>query len=347
MASTNAPRVALWDNARFIAIVLVVLGHALTKMVPESQLAFSLYLWIYAFHIPLFVALAGYFSRADPLGRSQLTRLLTDLLAPYLIFELIWSTIASLNSGTLLINPLQPNWTLWFLLSLLAWRVVLPFIALLRWPLALSVIVSVGSGYLPVDQTLSLSRTLGFLPLFVLGWWAADKPWSARWMAAGSRTVSWVRAIAGVVLAALFVAIWLWEPALRAGGARKLVTYDQSFVDAGFDAWWAGLLRLAVLLLAVVMIIALLALVPRGTTWFSGLGAATMYIYLLHSFVIAPLRAVGLLAGEPQWWLLVLLLPGCVALSWLLGSRLVQRLTRPLIQPSLSGFLRRPEESKT
>lgn len=346
MTEAATARVAYWDNARFVAIVLVVLGHALTKMVPESSVAFSAYLWIYAFHIPLFVALAGFFSRSEPLGSRQLYRLMTDLVAPYLIFEIIWSAIQSINQGAIVFNPLTPNWTLWFLLSLLAWRILLPFVAMVRWPMALALIVSVGSGYLPVDQTLSISRTLGFLPLFVFGWWAHSTVWPTRWREATGTLVIWVRVGATAFLIAIGALIFWAEPWLRAVGARRLLTFDQSYAEAGFEMWWAGALRLGVLALGVAMMLAILILIPRRTTWFSELGGATMSIYLLHTFAIAPLRSLGVLSGEPSWWLLALLVPGSVALSWLLGSAIVRRLTRPLISPTMSWIIRREKEPK-
>ena len=44
----STQRVALWDNARFGAIALMVAGHTLTKMVGENDAAFTLYAFIYA-----------------------------------------------------------------------------------------------------------------------------------------------------------------------------------------------------------------------------------------------------------------------------------------------------------
>ena len=51
----NAPqkrRVPLWDNARWIAITLMVVGHAILKLISESDAAYAMYLFIYAFHVP-------------------------------------------------------------------------------------------------------------------------------------------------------------------------------------------------------------------------------------------------------------------------------------------------------
>ena len=91
----SSPRIPLWDNARFLAITLVVLGHALTKTTAATESAYVLYTVIYLFHIPLFVFLSGYFSSADAPTLKRLQSVLVDLLLPYLIFESIWSIIQS------------------------------------------------------------------------------------------------------------------------------------------------------------------------------------------------------------------------------------------------------------
>ena len=66
VSTAQKQRVPYWDNARWIAIVLVVVGHAILKLIGESDPAYELYLFIYAFHVPLFVAVSGYFAKAAP-----------------------------------------------------------------------------------------------------------------------------------------------------------------------------------------------------------------------------------------------------------------------------------------
>src|SRR3546814_21116833 len=61
-------RVPFWDNARFACIVLVVLGHASQRLTYDSDIALGMYLLVYAFHMPAFAILSGYFSKS---GRSE------------------------------------------------------------------------------------------------------------------------------------------------------------------------------------------------------------------------------------------------------------------------------------
>src|SRR5690606_31753541 len=84
-------RVPFWDNARYACIVLVVLGHAIQRLTYDSDIAMALYLSFYAFHMPAFAIIAGYFSRSAPPSRKQMARVITDILLPYVIFELLWT----------------------------------------------------------------------------------------------------------------------------------------------------------------------------------------------------------------------------------------------------------------
>lgn len=331
MAST---RIALWDNARFLAITLVVLGHALTKTTAGTESSYILYTAIYLFHIPLFVFLSGYFASADAPTLKRVQGVVVDLLVPYLIFETVWSLIQSINAGVLLFNPLRPSWTLWFLLSLAAWRILLPYLVVVPAPLVVSILIAVASGYWSVDQTLSLSRTLAFLPFFVLGWLARSRGLGEWWLARSRKTTHLMRGGALSLLTGILVAIALNVEWLRAVGFRKLLTADMSYANAGFDQWFSGGLRLGVFIMATLMIAAFIVLTPQATTWFSALGGATMTIYLLHSFVLAPLRATDVLSGEVAVWHLLLIVLGSGGLTVLLAQPILTRVFAPLTHPT-------------
>ena len=327
-------RVPLWDNARFIAITLVVIGHAILKLIAESDTAYGVYLFVYAFHVPVFVAVAGYFAKANPPGVKQLKRIVTDLVLPYLIFETIWSVIHSLRAGSPSIDLVTPSWTLWFLLALIVWRVVLPYLALLRFPFLISVVVSVAAGYLPgVGGAFALDRTLALLPFFVLGWKIRQLPVTAIWIRASKRRILIVRAGAVAVFAALAVVIAVNVPLWRDLKIRRVFLFEQAYPEFGYDQWWAGALRLGAIALAVVLILAFLTLMPRRATWFSPLGQATMYVYLLHSFVLYPIRESGVLSGPQNDLLLVGMIVFSILIAVALSTKVVQRVFRPLVAP--------------
>lgn len=341
-ASAPAPtkRVPVWDNARFLCVTLVVIGHGIQRQTADSDAALVLYLFIYAWHMPAFAIISGYFSKPGPPTVRQMKRVLTDILLPYAIMETIWTVVQLLVEGKTDLNPTRPSWTLWFLLALGIFRLILPYLALIRWPLAWAVVLSIGVGYLEnVDTTFSLSRAIGILPYFVLGWKIKEWGWAERW-----RTFRWhswwVRLIAFAVLGAWLLAVVVNIGSWRELDLRYWFFYDRPYADLAEEvAWWDGLLRLALIGLAVLLSAAFFVLVPRRRTWLSDFGQATMYVYLLHSFVLYPIRETGVLRDEASsaTWLLSMVL-ACIAISIALSSPIVRKVFRPLIEPKPHWF---------
>jgi len=119
-------RVPFWDNARYACIVLVVLGHAIQRLTYDSGIALAIYLSLYAFHMPAFAIISGYFSKSAPPTRRQMALVITDILLPYLIFVMLWALTKWLVEGQADPNITHPSWTLWFLRARGIFRLVLP-----------------------------------------------------------------------------------------------------------------------------------------------------------------------------------------------------------------------------
>jgi fucose 4-O-acetylase-like acetyltransferase len=140
------------------------------------------------------------------------------------------------------------------------------------------------------------------------------------------------------MLAVMPLAIETWRD-LR---LRRFMLYDEAYEAIGYDEPWSGAIRLFLLLLAMLLSVGFLVLMPRRTTWLSAFGGATMYIYLLHSFVLFPLRETPILEGEQPWWVLPAMIVFCVLVSVVLSLKPVRRVFRPLVEPR-ARWLFRPE----
>ena len=327
-------RVPFWDNARLLCIVLVVLGHATQRLTYDSDAALGVYLVVYAFHMPAFAIISGYFSRSGSPTRTQMARVITDILVPYVIFETLWTLTKWLVEGEATPNLTKPSWTLWFLLALGLFRLVLPYLALLRWPLLWTVVISIGAGYLPnLGSTFSLARTLGLLPFFTLGWWLREHDVVERFGLLARRRW-WVFAASILAFAAAGAVAWLFSDEFRAMDLSEWLFYDENYSAMGATQWWAGGVRLLLMIVAVVLSTAFFALIPRSARWWTHFGQYTMYVYLLHSFVLYPFRESGVLRDlEPTWlWLpIVVVASALIALG--LATKPVRTLFRPLIEP--------------
>jgi fucose 4-O-acetylase-like acetyltransferase len=337
-------RTPLWDNARFVAITLVIVGHATLELISKSDPAYSVYLFVYLFHVPVFVAVSGHFAQSSRLHASDLRKLIRQLVVPYLVFETIWTGIHWAISGTLSLDYTTAWWTLWFLVALVVWRLLLPLLVALRFPMTISLVLSVAAGYVGgLDDRFALARTLGLLPFFVLGWKLKQWGITERWMALPPVVVWRVRAVSiavfGVAAAVIAANVGLWRDLL----IRRFMLYDEDYGSFGYEQWWAGAVRLLFIGIAVILCFAFLTLMPRTTTPLTALGQATLYIYLLHSFVLYPIRESSWFQDNTSLWVLVAAIGLSVALPFVLGSRVVQRLVRPLVEPRMDWLFRKTE----
>ncbi|MGN6782105.1 MAG: acyltransferase family protein [Marmoricola sp.] len=338
MASHREP---LWDNARWIAITLVVVGHAI-EVPSHNDLAFGAYLVIYAFHMPLFAFISGRFSRAEPTTASSGADLVRRLVAPLLIFQLLYMLVVAHYAGYFTYDLARPVWHLWFIPALIAWRLTLPLFAAVRWPVLASVVLACAAGLSPSSEALGwVSRTFAFLPFFVAGWaWHRDgvieralratDRWAARAAAAFF--------IAGCVVVAVLAADWS-----RAHNLRKLVQGEHTYQTMGYPQDWAFLLRLAALLAGVVLLGCVLVLTSRRERVTTAWGARTMTVFLIHLFPILVAEREGWITSARDSTEVVLLLAAAaVVWSMVLSTRVVDVLTAPLVHPRLPWLLRVP-----
>jgi fucose 4-O-acetylase-like acetyltransferase len=329
---------------RFVAIALVVVGHTIEPLSRNDSM-YALYLFIYAFHMPLFALVSGVFARAEPVTRREGGRVVSQLLAPYVLFSVIWAVVRGVVEDKWFLDLGSPYWHLWFLTALAAWRLVLPVFGALRYPVATAVAVSVASGYMPtVGWEFDASRTLGMLPFFVLGWaltqrglWPRLRRLAARWPA---------RAAALAVLVVAMAFTWRMEHWARGLNLRGWVQLERNYADLRAGSWTAGTERLALLGVALLLCLAVLAVTPSWDSVLSRGGRGTMYVYMLHLF---PVYALHRTSWFDEWFVsgprLGLLVLGAVVLAGLLSTRPVRTVFRPLVEPRLDLLLRAPARS--
>jgi len=128
---------------------------------------------------------------------------------------------------------------------------------------------------------------------------------------------------------------------------RQFLLYNEAYPTFGYDEFWAGGIRLGLMLLAFALIVAFLLLMPRQRTPFTAYGAATMYIYLLHSFVLFPLRETGVLEGPQPGWVLPAMILLSVLISVVLSQRAVRKVVHPLIEPRARWLFRKKARTDT
>jgi fucose 4-O-acetylase-like acetyltransferase len=200
-------------------------------------------------------------------------------------------------------------------MSLLWWRISLPFLLATGYPLATACLLSLLAGIAPfAGYEWSLSRTLVFLPFFVAG-----HRWTAGW---GLRLPS-VNPWAGIaLLAILLAAAWM----------TRSFSLKWYYGSVGYEALrlgdWQGMgYRALYLGLAAIGVAGVLVACSRLDGRIFRLGRYSIGAYILHLYVVKVTVALGLagvLWSQSEWVRLLVLLSSSMLIA-VAGSLLARK----------------------
>jgi len=235
--------------------------------------------------MPAFIFLAGLYAKGSG-NRAYIINLAKKLLIPYLIFQLLYTGYYFfIGKNGWQTGIFYPHWSLWFLCSLFSWHILLAFFK--RIPAMASVILAVSVGLIvgyfsEIGHTFSLSRTFVFFPFFLLGYWITEE----QVMRLKHKSVKFASLI---VLFVVGVVIY-FAPDLNSGWLLA----SKSYGDLGMPAF-GGLARLLVYATSALMAMSIFAWIPQKNSRLTHLGERTLYVYLLHGFIIQLLRELDIL----------------------------------------------------
>lgn len=286
-----------YDNIKAFLIFCVVFGHMIEGS--RHEMIRMLYTLIYSFHMPLFVFLSGMFARFDP------TKIVRRLLLPYVVFNVIYSAGFTLTT---------PFWILWYLLSMVVWHMLVPFIegGGLGKKAAIvcgSVIVALLTGLdESVGYWMSASRTVVFFPFFVIGYYYGH----SEFLKSSFQKLNKYCVILAGAAAALVICFF----SDRIDARWLYGSYHYRAVN------YSVACRLLCYLFAVLLGAGVLKLFPENETCFSRIGQHTMPVYLIHAGCVTVARHCVFenagLSGNQE---LALALALSFLIVWMLGNR--------------------------
>ena len=285
-------RDSYWDSLKFVLIFLVVLAHCIASYKPVGGINQTLYNFLCTFLMPMFIFISGMFSQIR--DREKYKSGILRIFETYIVLQtvevgmkimpqLIYNT-ATLKYITVVI--LTPQFGSWYLLSLTFWRLIVlyipkefcsknPTIILLT-----CICISLFGGFIPVGKTLSLQRTMTYLPFFFIGYYTKNidvKKYVLK--------IPPPSAI-GMLLSALLIYV-------------HFINHDFSFILYGWCSYWsiAGfspfelfIARGIYLISAIIIGLMVMRLIPTKATFYSQWGRITLFIYAYHLFFINVLR---------------------------------------------------------
>ena len=323
-------RHAFFDNAKFILIFLVVFGHLIQSYIEDFNMVSILYKVIYTFHMPAFILVSGFFAKGFK-KCGYIKKLCKKLLLPYLIFQLLYSVYYYflLDRSTIVTDPFNPQWSLWFLISLFCWNMMLFLYT--KWKPLAALMAACGVallvGYVDwIGNYLSLSRTFVFFPFFLLGYFLDKKHFEKCW-SVKSRVIS-------LFIIATVTAFFMIFPDLD----EKWLLGSKPYVELGAFGIEGMINRLFLFAISLVMSFSFFSFVPTRKTFFTNLGRNTLYVYLLHGFFVRTFR-VSEIKDEFQSlenliWIMVI----SIFLTWLLSTKMVTAIFQPFIELKIKRF---------
>ncbi len=264
------------DGLKFIMIYLVVLGH-----LGYNDYGLKINTIIYSFHMPVFVFLSGYFTSLSSSKEKQ-NKWIKHILLLFIYAQIAHDILMVLLTGVgcyLHHNPfdwsvfgwhmiISPKLALWYLISLLCWRLSVWRIFTNcsgKILLIISCVLSMISGIIPIDHHFAFQRTFSFFPFFVLGILFKKHNLIAR-----LRATNLLIAIA-ILIGGLYL-------------SRHLPIYMPKFHYESTNDFYLRVLQSIIGLFLCISIIRLayFKIIRR----FAGFGKYTLWIYIGHTYLI-------------------------------------------------------------
>jgi fucose 4-O-acetylase-like acetyltransferase len=269
---TTTNRDYLIDNLKFLLISTVVIGHFFEPYITQSAFFKAVFVCIYSFHMPMFVFISGYLSKSTPINFNKIV---TTLLIPYIVFSLLWYIRECVHTKTPYFDISSPPFHLWYLLSLLSWKLLLPLVQSIKHHIFITFIISLLVGFSPlIGHTMSLSRTLALFPFFVIG------------TACSSNTLYAIHSKKYLAVFGVLLLIAIAYAVTHYSFNWRIVSWDEAYHLAGYSNKGGFLARLLLMLISLLIGISIIVITPSTKTFFTLLGARTLTVYIIHGFLV-------------------------------------------------------------
>lgn len=279
------------DNVRGALIILVVVGHFLFPLhTSETRLILGIIYTIYAFHMPCFVMLSGYYAKSIYReGRFRWGKVI-QMLWMYVVYETVVYFTEGLAYGGIAGFPnfFRESGAPWYLLALAVWYMTVPLFQRFRDKkislyicAAMFVIISFLKYVIQIGSWLSMDRILTFMPFFYVGFFCSQIQLDKYIISRFKRPVD---------LIALFCAVLILVGIKDVFFKFNLVVFGADYRRYATDCTqWLWLINIIWYAVAMCMSLALIGnMLNRKMLILSGLGRNTLSIYFVHR----PLRDI-------------------------------------------------------
>lgn len=273
-------RIPYWDNVKFFLMLLVVIGHFMPNDTEKLLIA---YRFIYIFHMPVFLFVAGIFSRLETITVKKrvsgliilgtVSNVVWFLLNNYLFFE---STKKFYVTDFYVFRAISIPW---FCFSLAICTALAYFMKNIKWQVVIFISLSVGlfSSY---DALIMQSITLGKTASWFVYFYAGTLLSKYREDIAQFAGRPYVKVIAFFAFAVCIIAVYV----TRNNEIFSILRSSGTFTASVRGVSW-GEKSIAYIVTTIVSIVFLLAVPTHPIKLVTKCGRSTLQVYFWHMIV--------------------------------------------------------------
>lgn len=284
--SENKKRVFLFDNAKLLLITAVVVGHFAEAGLSKSNVYGNIFLFIYAFHMPLFIFFSGLFNK----NKNVAEKVISFVFLGFAV-KIIFALARIITDGKASFSLLSDGGIPWYMFVLAGYYLISYILRNVdkRIVLIMFVLLACFVGYdESIRDYLYLSRFIVFYPFFVLGE-----------MLSTEAVVKINSNKAFKVLSFCIVVLWIilcFTQYDTVSILRPLFTGRNPFSINSIFEKWGFFYRLISYAASLLISFSVLCLVPKGKIPFiTAFGARTLQVYIWHWPVVLVLKKIGVL----------------------------------------------------
>ncbi len=279
------------DNVKSVLIFFVVIGHFAEVAITKSDIFKAMFLWIYSFHMPLFIFLSGYLSKGSVRDKEKNKKRVTEYLFLYFLLNFVLFIGKALDNEKSSFNLLDETGVPWYLLSVAIMHLVSYHLQKLNQKtiIIFSIILAIFTGYdKEIGDFFAISRTIVFFPFFLFGQSFSENSFKKLYSSKPSKVSAFAILFFTIAVYYLFTdKIFLVRPLLT--GRNPYSSLNDSI------EFFGPALRIALYLVAILIGLSILSLVPKCSLgYFTKIGKRTLPIYFFHRIIIYGFDGLGL-----------------------------------------------------
>lgn len=275
----------LLDSLKGFLMILVLIGHIGGDNTRSNVYLQSIEVFIYLFHMPLFVFISGYFSKNL---ESDTNKSFKNIFLLYIVFQILYGiwTVVLHNNWQYLKNPFYPGPALWYILALFIWKKFLPDLLKIKHILIVSVIFSILSAFTSGLNSVycSIGRIIAFLPYFLLGYYMKRENIDRI-----REKLPKLLAIAIIIGGLFFSFVFITRSGIRFDQIINILCHRVLVFEVSGGIFYATCINILLIPIAIVLSASVIKLIPESKV-LSYIGRDTLPIYLCHPYIQEVIR---------------------------------------------------------